>query len=78
MSIEKQLQIIGMKIKTARMESNMTSSAFARKIGINRESLRFIEAGTENPKIRTLLTIQHELKINNLFPNDITEETKAN
>lgn len=68
MTIQKRLTVIGLKIKTKRLENQIKPKDLAKKLEISVNTLYTIESGTNpNPTFKVLAALQDELCIQNLF-----------
>lgn len=70
MNINDTLKVIGLKIRAARMEADMTASFLATRVGVSRDTIRNVESGKGNVSIATYLSIQTHLSIKDMFPNE--------
>jgi putative transcriptional regulator len=50
------------KIKELRQKKNMTQEELAKRVGVRRETIVFLEQGKYNPSLRLALNIARELK----------------
>lgn len=67
-------QLIGLRIKNARIQSKLTQEALAERIGINSKYLSGIERGKENPTLKTMLDIASALGVS---PNEFFTTIEA-
>lgn len=59
----RQRQIIGGRVRTARMWANLTQEALRDLSGVDRATIQRIEAGTTDARLSWLLAISHALRI---------------
>lgn len=68
MNIQKRLTVIGLKIKTKRIELGIKPKDLAKKLEISVNTLYTIESGMNpNPTFKVLATLQDQLQIPTLF-----------
>jgi putative transcriptional regulator len=63
------MNTIKVKVKEFRIKKNLTQEELARRVGVRRETIVFLEQGKYNPSLGLALNIAKELKvpINKLF-----------
>lgn len=63
------MNAIKVKVKEFRIKRNLTQEELARRVGVRRETIVFLEQGKYNPSLKLALNIARELKasINELF-----------
>ncbi len=54
---------LGQKIKSLRIDLNMSQEDLAFKVGVDRSYMGFVERGEKNPTLMTLLKVARALKI---------------
>jgi putative transcriptional regulator len=63
------MNTIKVKVKEFRIKKNLTQEELAKRVGVRRETIVFLEQGKYNPSLGLALNIAKELKvpINKLF-----------
>jgi len=70
LSVEKELKIIGQKIKLRRLEKGMTQSALASSSDLDIRSIQLIEVGELNMSLKVLFAVSNSLEIK---PSDLLD-----
>ncbi len=55
--------MINVKVKEFRLEKGLTQEELAKRVGVRRETIIFLEQGKYNPSLKLALNIAKELKI---------------
>lgn len=60
---------LGIKLKMARVEHNLTQAGLAEKVGVTRQTIGLIESGGYNPTLNLCIAIARALNktLNDLF-----------
>lgn len=69
-----------LRLKSARVEKDMTQGDLAEAIGVTRQTIGLIEAGKYNPSLSLCLSICHclEKSLDQLFWEEPTDENEKN
>lgn len=69
-----------LRLKSARVEKDMTQGDLAEAIGVTRQTIGLIEAGKYNPSLSLCLSICHCLRksLDQLFWEEPTDENEKN
>lgn len=76
---ERVLQILSLKIKSAREAAGLSKNELSKMTGLDRSTLRFVEDPTENPTILTLIRISLALNfdLGKALSESFAEEQEA-
>jgi len=55
--------MVNVRVKEFRLEKGLTQEKLAKRVGVRRETIIFLEQGRYNPSLRLALNIAKELKI---------------
>ena len=60
---DERLKILGLNIKIARLNANLSQEQLAEKIGVSRETISMLENGNQNTSVVKILDIAGVLKV---------------
>jgi transcriptional regulator with XRE-family HTH domain len=72
-------QVVGMQVRTRRLQLNLTQDVVSERCGIYRTYLSRIEAGTANPTLLVLIALASTLEVNvrDLFNDSVEASADA-